>query len=432
MLKKIFYNDDPISEKEYALSRRLYVWVDSSTMLITELVGGTFFVAVLNAVQISDGLGGVIRSCGTIATLFQLLIMIYVQRMKKHKLFIFLCSLQKIWFGISFFIPTFKCSLIVKCLLITISYLYAQITSQLATPATVNLIASLTPASIRGTYFGKKDSIGVFLTYTVVFLVGIIFDRVSVFDLNKGFCIIGIILIFLGIMNSTMILCVKEPGNIENEKQVPFEFFKEIKNTCMHKGFQKILFINGVWTATVYFTVPFNASYQIKELGLSYTFITAVGAIAMLCRVYLMPHMGKLADHIGNEKILQRLFTVMGVHYLIMIFTVPENGKVFFVVASLLSAIAWSYITQGLLGVQLNVLDENKRTIQYSILSATSGLIGFVVSIIGGNLLEALQKMELTLGTKPIYAQQIMNVLGLVCMVIIICFLGADGKLKNK
>ena len=432
MFRKIFYEDEPKNEKDYAISRRLYVAVDSSTMLINELAGGTFLVAVLNAVQISDGFSGVVRSCGTIATLFQLLLMICVQRMEKHRLFIFICSLQKIWFGILFFIPGMRWSLPVKCILICTIYLYAQITSQLATPATVNLIARLTSESIRGTYFGKKDSIGVFVTYTVVFVAGIVFDNAKSIDLNIGFRMIGATLIFLGTVNAATIIWIKEPAKTKKEIKESFAFIDEIKETFKHKGFQKILFINGVWTAAVYFTTPFNASYQIKELGLSYTFITAVGLVTMLCRVSLMPRMGRLADRIGNEQILIRLFSVMGIHFLIMMLTVPENGKLFCVIASLVSAIAWSFISQGLLGVQLKVLDERKRTIQYTILSATSGLIGFVISVIGGYILEILQRSIIMFGTRVVYAQQFMNALGLSCMLINVGYLVFENRKKYK
>lgn len=335
----------------------------------------------------------------------------------------FLCALQKIWFGILFFIPTMNWKVQTKCILVILIYFHGQITSQLANPARINLIADLVPENIRGTYFGKKDSISVFVTYVTVFFAGILFDHTNKNNINAGFQIFGSILILLAIIDAVAIAFIKEPENLTVAQKERVYLWKEIIDAFKHKGFQEALILNGIWTAAVYFTVPFNASYQIKELGLSYTYITAIGLATMLLRAYLMPRLGKVVDKIGNETMLIHLFSIMGFHYVVMMFTVPENGKVFFVIASLLSAIAHGFISQGLLGIQLKVLDERKRTIQYSILSAASGTIGFAVSVVAARLLEMLQSMELAVGTRKLYAQQFMNLLGLIFILINIGYL---------
>ncbi len=449
--RKLFFMAVPENEKDYADSRKSYIVAETATMMTNELAGGTFLVAVLNYVQISDGFSGIIRSVGTIGTLFQLLIMNKVQKMKKHKLFIFFCVLQRIWLGVIFFIPGMKLPLILKCIFIVIIYLYAQIIIQLANPAAVGLIASLVPEQIRGTYFSKKESVGVFLTFIALFLAGILFDATIVTAPLKGFRIIGSVLILLAIVDAVSIALMKEPqhsgldeeskefhGRLakKNEKPVglhtKISLTQEIKETYQHKGFQKALILNGIWTVAAYIATPFNASYQVKELGLSYTYITVVGLLTMLIRVFLMPRMGKLADKIGNEPILTVMLSIMGIHHFVMMLTVPNNGKLFFTIAAVFSATAWSYISPALLAIQLNVLDVKKRTIQYTILSTSSGIIGFLASFIGGNLLEFLQKKELMLGAEKIYAQQVMNLLAIICILVLVGYLIIKLKAFKK
>lgn len=101
MLRKLFYEPTPQNEKDYADGRRLYIVAESANALINELAGGTFLVAVLSTIQITDGMSGFIRSCGTIAMLFQLLTMIHVQKMKKRNCLCFFVHCKK--FGLGYF-----------------------------------------------------------------------------------------------------------------------------------------------------------------------------------------------------------------------------------------------------------------------------------------------------------------------------------------
>lgn len=438
--RKQFFMSVPENEKEYVDSRNSYVVAETATMMTNELAGGTFLVAVLNYVQISDGFSGIIRSVGTIAALFQLLTMNVVNKMKKHKLFIFFCVLQRVWLGFLFFIPGMNLSRMTKCILIVGIYVYTQIMIQLANPAAVSLIASLVPEQIRGTYFSKKESIGVFLTFISLFFAGLLFDATKIMAPLIGFRILGSVIMVLALVDAFYIARMKEPknsgldrdgkevhGRLVKKKAIPGErnisLHQEVLETFHHKGFQVALILNGIWTAAVYIATPFNASYQVKELGFSYTYITIVGLCTMMIRVYLMPRMGKLADKIGNEPVLTVMLSIMGLHHFIMMLAVPENGKLLFTIAAVVSATAWSYISPALLAIQLNVLDVEKRTIQYTVLSASSGIIGFFTSFLGGNLLEFLQGKEIMSGAGKLYAQQVMNLLAILFILLLVGYL---------
>ena len=85
--------------------------------------------------------------------------------------------------------------------------------------------------------------------------------------------------------------------------------------------------------------------------------------------------------------------------------------------------LGWSFAGIGLFGVQLELLDEGKRDIQLSILSSLSGAYGFLVSLAAGQLLDFLQKAEITLSGKRVYAQQFTNILGAWFLLLTIVFL---------
>lgn len=449
-LRRRFFMSVPEDEKDYAASRNNYLVAESSSMMTNELAGGTFLVAVLNYVQISDGLSGIIRSLGYVATLFQLLLMNRISKMSKHKPLIFFCKWQRIWLGFLFFIPGMNLSRITKCILIVLIYFYAQIAINLANPASVNLSASLVPEQIRGTYFSKKEAVAVFLTFISLFVAGLLFDTTKNTAPILGFRILGTVIIILALIDAVSLARVNEPklfhadsegiephGRLlkrrirEDNPEPDISLLKELKETYRHKGYQKALTISAVWTIAYCMTAPFNVSYQVKELGLAYTFITVIGLCTMLIRVFLMPRMGKLADRIGSEPIFAVMLGIMSLYHLIMVFTIPENGKLFFIIASIISAVGWSYINPAMLVIQIGELDTEKRTIQYTILSASAGIMGFLASVVGGRILEFLQSKEMMIGMQKIYAQQVMNLLAIGMLGGLILYLIVNMRKKE-
>ena len=57
------------------------------------------------------------------------------------------------------------------------------------------------------------------------------------------------------------------------------------------------------------------------------------------------------------------------------------------IAATIFSAVGWSFAGIGLFGIQLELLNEEKRTLQLSILSSIGGVYGFLVSFVAGRFL---------------------------------------------
>ena len=88
--------------------------------------------------------------------------------------------------------------------------------------------------------------------------------------------------------------------------------------------------------------------------------------------------------------------------------------------------------------IQLDFLEEDKRITQYSLLSMLSGLYGFLVSIIGGKIIDFLQTRQWSIGGHTLFAQQFTNALGFVFIIITILYLKlriqpvSDAAAKKK
>lgn len=456
-LRRIYYMALPENEADFHRSRVLFAVGDSASQTLLQLAGGTFLVALMEKIGFSDGTMGVILSAASLAAVFQLPFMGRIQRMRKRKAFICFSTLQKIWMAAIFLIPLLPLSGPEGPVLFLLLFFFSQICLQICTPAATDWIASLVPAKSRGRYFSRKDTVAVFVTVTGMLLAGIAFDRMGSSDARAGFRMIAAVIAILVLINTIAFSMMKEPRMFrtdENgrelhgkllrrsmadcpEKQEKRSVAAEIRAALQNRLFRKALILNGLWMLAFYSAAPFNSSYQVKDLKLSYTFIMIVNFIASLVRVVITPFIGRTADRIGMARMLRYLLGFYMAGYIFMLLSSPGGSLFFYIIAILLFAIAWSFVSIGLLGIQLEYLDRDKRTIQYTILSVLSGVIGFAVSLVMGRVLSLLQNAAPVFFGRQIYAQQITNGIGAACTLLVIIYLktsveGVHGAVNDR
>jgi hypothetical protein len=143
-----------------------------------------------------------------------------------------------------------------------------------------------------------------------------------------------------------------------------------------------------------------------------------VSFIANLYRIYITPKLGRMADKYSMAKLLRYTLLALGLNFLTMALTVPGDAYPMFIISTIFASTAWAFLGIGLFGVQLDFFKNEKRMIWLTITSSLSGIFGFLVSIIGGIILNYLQKAKLHLFGRPLYAQQILNTIGFLVILI--------------
>lgn len=432
-MRRIYFMALPESKQDFKKSRIYYTTADSAAQTIAQLVGGTFLATLMSFCGISDANIGIITSLVSLAALSQLFCMNYIKRIKKYKFLVCITSLQRSLFSIIYLIPLLAFSHSQMAILIISLYFIGQIFVQIGTPASQDWIASLVPSRLRGKYFSIKDSVAVFVVSSTMLLAGIILDFFKQRNIITGFVIIGAMIFFLTMLNIIALSKMKEPktsyvnedgkemhGRLARkakeeesvEKERTQSILSELKGAFTNQRFRKAFTAQFLFTFAFYICIPFNASYQIKNLQLPYTFIMLIGFIANLYRIYIMPKLGRLADKHGMAKLLRYTMFVLGLNFLTMSFTVPGNAYPFHIIGAFFSSTAWAFVGIGLFGVQLDFYKSEKRMIWLTITSSINGIFGFLISIVGGFLLKHLQKFPPHLFGIKIYAQQVLNLLG--------------------
>ena len=134
-----------------------------------------------------------------------------INRLRKRKLFVCFCVLQKLLLALLFFLPLTRTAGGLEQGLLLGGYFLAQVWSQIATPATQDWIASLVPMKERGSYFSRKDAVAVFVTVTLMLGMGVVMDVCSGPKQLLGFFINGSLILFLVLLNFGAFSCMKEP-----------------------------------------------------------------------------------------------------------------------------------------------------------------------------------------------------------------------------
>jgi hypothetical protein len=429
----------PESKEDFKKSRIYYTTADSAAQTIVQLAGGTFLATLMAYCKISDANIGIITSLVSLAALSQLFLINFVKKIKKYKFLVCFTALQRLLFFIIYLIPLLSIGSAEKAVLIVILFSVGQIFVQIGTPASQDWIASLVPSRLRGKYFSIKDSVAVFIVSSTMLLAGIVLDYFKKRNILIGFIIVGTLNLILTLINVIALSLMKEPkmsyvneagkemhGRLakkakDGEKAENIHtqgILSELKGAFTDRKFRKAFTIQCIYTFAFYICTPFNNSYQIKDLALPYTFIMLVSFIANLYRIYITPKLGRMADKYSMAKLLRYTLLALGLNFLTMALTVPGDAYPMFIISTIFASTAWAFLGIGLFGVQLDFFKNEKRMIWLTITSSLSGIFGFLVSIIGGIILNYLQKAQLHLFGRPLYAQQILNTIGFLVILI--------------
>ncbi len=441
-VRRIYFMALPESKQDLKNSRIYYTTADTAAQTIAQLAGGTFLATIMSHSGILDANIGIITSLVSLAALSQIFLISFFKRLKKYKFLVCITALSRLLFAALYFVPLLGISSNSKAVLIVLLYFFGQIFVQIGTPASQDWIASLVPSRLRGKYFSIKDSVAVFVVSSTMLLSGVILDYFESKNIRTSFIIIGILIFILSILNVISLSKMKEPktsyinedgkemhGRLakkakENEVLVkPQSIFSEIKEAFSHAKFRKAFLVQCIYITAFYICLPFNASYQINELNLPYTFIMLVGFIFNLYRIYITPKLGRMADKFGMGKLLRYSLLALGISMLATTFTMPFNAYPMLIVTAFFGSTAWAFVGIGLFGIQLDFYRSDKRMIWLTITSSLSGLFGFLVSILGGMLLNLFQSLSLRLFGQPIYAQQLLNLIGFMIILIIVYYI---------
>ncbi|MBR1868164.1 MAG: MFS transporter [Clostridia bacterium] len=416
---------------EYKLSRILYVAEAALEYFISILVTGAYLAKITSAIGMSDMLTGILTSFVSLGCGFQIFAIFLADKRPVKRWVTLLHSINQLSFALIYLTPFFDLSGEWKAALFIAFLLVGHIINNIVNSPKINWFMSLVDDDKRGRFTAKKEMVSLMGGMIFSYAMGALIDRFEESgNINGAFIACGISVFVLMSLHSATLVFSKEKPAEDREKISAKKLFGEL---VRDKNLLKVIFISVLWNIVTYSATPFYGSYQIKELGFSMTFVSILAALYAVVRSIFSTPMGKFADKYSFARMLNVCFTISLVGFCVNVFTVPENGKAFYTIYYMLSAIAMAGINSATINLIYDYVDKEKRTGALALKSAFAGFAGFFTTLAVSPLVSYIQSNGNKFLGLNAYAQQVVSAIAAIVLVSLIIYLNAVvRKIKRK
>ncbi len=417
----------------YKSSRIAYIFEATFEYFISIIIAGAFLAKLLNKSGISDSLIGIITSFVALACVAQMFSVMFIRPVKPVKKWVTAITFIKhILLAGLYMVPMLNVPQIVKTILVIVFILGGQLIANIAVPFKTNWLMSLVDSRERGVFTAKKEIASLLGGMIFSYVMGAISDHYTdIGNDNMAFLICQITIIVLGLLHFAMLVISKEPEReiVQRERQ---SFLDMLKCTFGNATVRKLMYLNMLWSGFTYFSRSYFGVYEIKELGFSLTYVSVITIVSSFARIAFSRFFGRLADRTSWAYMMTIGFGISAVAFFIQSFTTPATGKVLYMIYSVLYFVSMAGINGGLMNIVFDYADEKTRTAVLGIKTAVGGVFGFLATIVGGWLLDYIQKSgNMFLGLN-VYAQQVLSFITFVGIVIIVFYMKFVIQKLNK
>jgi MFS family permease len=252
-------------------------------------------------------------------------------------------------------------------------------------------LGDLIPPRLRGRYFGRRNMVMAAVGMTVP-LVGSAFIDTWKSWFNPqapgGFVIVFSVGILCGLAALTVQWRMPEMPVVPTQGT---PFFSRLSIPLRDVNFRRFIGFHLCWGWSVNLAAPFFAVYMLKELELSYTFVTALASVTALSNMIGMRFWGQMTDRFSAKPV--SLLGGLGAAFLpcIWLATTVISPWVVLPLVHVLGGLAWSAFNLNVNTLLLALAPMRERSIYLSVYAALTGITTAAAPIAGGLLGRALQ-----------------------------------------
>ena len=419
------------SKDVYRTSRFLYIIEAALEYFISLLVTGAYLAKITEAIGISDALTGILTSFVSLGCGFQIIAIFLANRRPVKRWVTILHSVNQLFFALIYLVPFIKLSQMQKTVLFICFLLLGHIINNVVNSPKINWFMSLVDDNKRGSFTANKEMVSLIGGMAFSYGMGAVIDHFeAIGNINGAFIVCGISVFVLMLLHSITLIFSKEKPTKKKEKISTKDLLAEL---IRDKNLFRVIFVSILWNIVNYVATPFYGSYQIKELGFSMTFISILSVIHSIVRAGFSKPLGKFADKYSFAKMLNICFIIMLIAFGINIFTIPENGKIFYFVHYVLYAVGMAGINSATINLIYDYVDKEKRIGALALNSTLSGFAGFFTTLLVSPLVSFIQKEGNKFLGFHIYAQQVVSIIAVLLLIGLLAYLNTVvRKIKDR
>lgn len=312
----------------------------------------------------------------------------YIEKIGKKNVSQSLSFIHKLVWLLIFFIPIYflKEGVFLFIILLTLS----QVVLSISNTAWSSWMGSLVPEKIRGSYFGKRNTIQAAFSFSTTLLAGWILGLTkSLF----GFSLVFFLAFIFGLISYFYLSKIPDvnPKKLEdkNHKLSVLDFVKEAKK---YSNFHPFTIHMSLMSFVVNLASPFFTVYMLTVMRIGYEWYGIVIATEILTRIFMLRYWGRLSDKFGDRTIMS-LCNILIVFYPFLFLFAANPFHL--ILISIFSGIAWSGFDLTAFNYLLDVTPPEKRPTYIANYKMIVGFSLFLGPLVGGLLSQYFSNLTL-------------------------------------
>jgi len=252
---------------------------------------------------------------------------------------------------------------------------FSGVSLSFANTAWSSWMGKLVPEKIRGSYFGKRNTIQSIFSFSTTLLAG------WILGLTKsllGFSFIFFLAFVFGMVSYLYLTKIPETKEEQKNHKSILEFIKEIKK---YRNFHPFTIHMSLLSFAVNIASPFFTVYMLNVMRVGYEWYAIIIATEVLTRILTLRHWGKLSDRFGDRTIMS-ICNILIVFYPFFWLFVTNPFQL--ILISIFSGIAWSGFDLTAFNYLLDVTPPEKRPSYIANYKMAVGSALFLGPFVGG------------------------------------------------
>lgn len=409
-----------MNEKALQRSRILYIIEAALEYFISILFAGSYLATLTSHLGMSDGLTGILSSFISLGCIFQLF-SVFLKRRRVKTIVTSLSVVNQLLFLLLYIIPLSGTSKQVKIALFIAAIFLAYLIYNCVHPLKISWLMSLVEDGKRGVFTSYKEIVSLLSGMVFSFGMGTLIDHYQdVGQIETAFVLCGITVFVLMVLHTlTMAFSVEIPADEEPVQRNPI---REMLLALQDKNVVKVTILFVLWYIASSAATPFYGTYCIKELGFSLQFVSILSIVYSLVRASVSTFWGKFADKNSFASMVSICLGIAGVGFLVNVFTVPENGRVFYTLYYALYAVAMGGINSALTNLVFDLVKTDMRSNALALSQAVSGFVGFLTTVVVSRLVSYIQENGNIFLGMHLYAQQVVSAIAVLFTVLAVLY----------
>lgn len=404
---------DPASVTQLA-----YIAEAAFEYFVSITVSGAFLTLLIKQLKVSDALTGILSSITILACGMQMFAVTFIRRRRSIRASVlFLQTLQQLLFAGLFLLPFLPLGHGEKVALFVVLFLFSSFLSNLVAPAKYNWMMSFVEPRSRGAFTARKEMFSLVTGLLYNYAMSRVVDGCNAAGHPEtGLRICAAVLLALTVLHAASLVVARDAPEVLREVRKTPSLAASYRSSFSNPGFVKILVVACGWNFADFVSTPYYNVYLLQELNCSVTFIAVAGIVCSAVRFFLSMPVGRYADRRGFAHSVELGLVLACAAFLLLVFWVPSNGKALYLLYQVPYAGSMAALSGGLLNIVFQYVPEKDRVGALGIYSALAGISGFLGSLAGGWVLNAVQAGGNRVFGLRLYGQQLLSALTLLML----------------